>query len=387
MRILRKAQICSHEYVWTVFKGRWEAQSDDPVQHFCNHFNLIKDLFQIKKPCEENMAKVSKFSVLEICSGAGGQALGLEYAGFSLVAASEIDEHCCNTLKHNRPKWNVLLGDVRYLEALSFKGIDLLAGGVPCPPFSIAGKQLGHEDERDLFPEALRLIEITSPKAVMLENVRGFGDKKFQDYRRNLYNRLHKLKYFVSARILNAADYGVPQLRPRFIIVGLKEEFAPYFRWPDPFEKQLTVSEAIGDLMLSKGWKGGNSWLKKASKIAPTIVGGSKKHGGPDLGPTRAKKQWAEMGVNGHGIANDIPDESDPADYLPKLTLRMVARIQGFPDEWEFLGGKTASYRQIGNAFPPAVAKAVGLSIFNALIKKNKNISDLFPFNEMNIFQ
>jgi site-specific DNA-cytosine methylase len=115
---------------------------------------------------------------IEICAGAGGQALGLEQAGFEHVALLELDADACATLRLNRPKWNVLEQDIRYFSALEYRGVDLLAGGVPCPPFSVAGKQLGQDDERDLFPEALRLVWECNPKAVMLENVRGIFDRR-----------------------------------------------------------------------------------------------------------------------------------------------------------------------------------------------------------------
>lgn len=116
---------------------------------------------------------------IEICAGAGGQALGLEQAGFEHVALIEIDSDACNTLRHNRPSWNVIEGDVKTFSASEYKGIELLAGGVPCPPFSVAGKQLGKNDERDLFPHAVRLVRECNPKAVMLENVRGLFDPNF----------------------------------------------------------------------------------------------------------------------------------------------------------------------------------------------------------------
>ena len=122
-----------------------------------------------------------------------------------------------------------------------------------------------------------------------------------------------------------------------------------------------TVAKTLADLMSANGWKGAKRWADRACEIAPTIVGGSTKHGGPDLGPTRAKKAWAALGVDGMGLA----DEAPRPDFvgMPRLTTRMVARIQGFPDSWQFSGRKTTVYRQVGNAFPPPVAKALGLKI------------------------
>lgn len=310
-----------------------------------------------------------KFRSVEICAGAGGQALGLEAAGFDHVALVENDVHACQTLRTNRPRWNVVEGDLREFSGSPFRGVELLAGGVPCPPFTVAGKQLGSADKRDLFPEALRLVEEINPSAVMLENVPGFAKSTFSDYRNSILGRLQALGYFADWRILNASDFGVPQLRPRCVLVALKAEFADFFVWPSIITEQVSVGESLFDLMNSCGWKGAKAWRKTANRVAPTIVGGSKLHGGPDLGPTRAKRQWAELGVDGGGVGNLPPDKDFPSDGMPKLTVRMAARIQGFPDEWEFSGKKTASYRQVGNAFPPPVAAAVGKMIRRALQK------------------
>jgi DNA (cytosine-5)-methyltransferase 1 len=243
-----------------------------------------------------------------------------------------------------------------------------LAGGIPCPPFSIAGKQLGADDERDLFPHALRLVREANPSAVMIENVRGLATERFSGYRKRILGELTSLGYEPSWKLLNASDFGVPQLRPRFVLVALKQLFASRFYWPEVSREAPTVGEILLDLMGSGGWPGAEEWSRAANGIAPTIVGGSLKHGGPDLGPTRARKQWMEMRVDGKGIADEPPGPEFPADGMPRLTTRMVARLQGFPDDWLFAGSKTSAYRQVGNAFPPPVARAVGSAIRDALI-------------------
>lgn len=307
------------------------------------------------------------YTSIEICAGAGGQALGLEMAGFDHLALVEYEEDYCNCLKSNRPLWNVKCMDVRQFDGRPYCGkVDLLAGGVPCPPFSIAGKQLGADDERDLFPQMLRLVEEINPKVVMIENVRGFLGKQFDIYRKSIVSRLNRLGYNVHLRLLNASDFGVPQLRPRAIIIGIRTDIYDLFTFPNP-RPMLTpdVGHALFDLMSANGWKGVEQWKLLANKVAPTLVGGSKKHGGPDLGPTRARQAWAEMGIDGRGVANEAPE----TDFvgMPRLTPRMMARLQGFPDDWQFGSRKTAACRMIGNAFPPPVAKEVGLKIKQVL--------------------
>ena len=310
---------------------------------------------------------MQKFKSLEICAGAGGQALGLEKAGFDHIVLIELEPLACETLRTNRPKWNVIQGDLRKFDATSYNGqVDLLAGGVPCPPFSIAGKQLGQMDDRDLFPEALRLAKECNPKAILLENVRGLLDPKFEEYRSEIIGELENLGYKTDWQLLNASEFGVSQLRPRAILVALKEEYFNHFKWP---EKQKRKPKPVGDLlyeaMAELGWESVDEWKEKANKIAPTLVGGSKKHGGADLGPTRAKRAWAELGIDGKGLADQPPINGYKGN--PRLTLGMTALIQGFPKEWKFAGKKTPAYRQVGNAFPPPVAQAVGISIIKAL--------------------
>lgn len=177
------------------------------------------------------------FESLEICAGAGGQAIGLERAGFEHAALVEIGAKACQTLRHNRPAWNVICKDVREFSAHEFQGVDLLSGGVPCPPFSIAGQQLGKNDERDMFPEAIRLAKECHPKAVMLENVRGLMGNKFAEYRDHIEASFEKIGLTGQWKLLNASDYGVPQLRPRAIFVALRKEFLDFFQWPSPNEE------------------------------------------------------------------------------------------------------------------------------------------------------
>jgi len=196
--------------------------------------------------------------------------------------------------------------------------------------------------------------------------VRGFLDPIFADYRDELRESFHKLGYQADWRLLNARDFGVSQSRARVAIIAMRNNLSDKFDWPIPLRAApVTVGKLLLEQMKSNNWVGAEPWAQRANTIAPTIVGGSKKHGGPDLGPTRARAAWAVLGVDGRGIA----DESPTRDFvgMPRLTTRMVARIQGFPDDWQFYGKKTAAYRQIGNAFPPPVATVLGQAISLAL--------------------
>ncbi|MFJ8627858.1 DNA cytosine methyltransferase [Kitasatospora sp. NPDC093550] len=339
-----------------------------------------------------------RLEVVEICAGAGGQSLGLHNAGFTHRLALELDQNAAATLRHNlarlmeaegaSPEDAVLkaeevvkVGDVAdpsLWDPSAHKDVDLLAGGVPCPPFSIAGNQLGATDERDLFAWAVHLCRDIQPKALLLENVKGLSGNRFSAYRQHILELLHNAGYVGEWRLLEAHQFGVSQLRPRFVLVALQEEFAKYFHWPEPSKEPApTVGELLKDLMGANGWAEQHveAWAQKACAIAPTIVGGSKKHGGADLGPTRAKAAWRALGVDAMGVANSAPGPDTDGDHLPKLTTAMVARIQGWHGKayhWEFQGRKTTVYRQIGNAFPPPVAEALGKAIASALRKEEE---------------
>ena len=289
----------------------------------------------------------SGLTTLELCAGGGGQALGMETAGIDHAGLVEIDETSCATLSLNRPRWNVINGDLSTFDAASFAGVDIVSGGLPCPPFSVAGKQLGNRDERNLFPAMIRIVDQVRPKAVMIENVRGILDVVFVDYRQFVAQQLRKMDYVPGWCLMNACQFGVPQLRSRVVFVALRKEYSEDFSWPgESGHAPPTVGETLYDLMALRGWKGAKLWRKMANEVAPTIVGGSLKHGGPDLGPTRARAAWQALGVDGKGIANEPPEREFVG--MPRLTIRMVARLQGFPDEWQFAGSKTRAYRQVG---------------------------------------
>ncbi len=294
--------------------------------------------------------------------------MGLEEAGFEHLTLIELDKAACDTLRFNRPNWHVQNIDVHFFDGTPYRNlsVDLLAGGVPCPPFSDAGWKLGEYDERDLFPEALRLVSEIEPKAVMLENVRGLFNRKFDRYRDSIKSWLSDHGYKTDWQLVNSSDFGVPQLRPRTILIAMKPEYFKHFAWPDIKTKPLTVGEVLYDDMSSEGWLFAKKWKRLANGIAPTLVGGSKKHGGADLGPTRAKRQWAELFVDGKGLADSPPFNG--YEGMPRLTVPMAAKIQGFPPEWRITGKKTPAYRQVGNAFPPPVAKSIGSKIKEAII-------------------
>ncbi|WP_223774826.1 DNA (cytosine-5-)-methyltransferase [Streptomyces sp. 135] len=308
---------------------------------------------------------------VELCAGAGGQALGLAQAGFHHQALVELDRDACQTLRQNRPDWNVLQADIRSAEcerAATLARPCLMAAGAPCPPFSVAGRQLGLLDERDLIPAVLALVPTVQPRAILLENVRGLLQEKFSAYRADILRTLSSLGYTAEWRLLYARDFGVPQLRPRAVLVGLETQTFANFRWPEPLTlttETVHVGDVLRESMASRGWELADPWASQAQRIAPTLCGGSRKHGGPDLGPSRARQVWAEIGVNGSSVADEPPS---PHDQLPvKLTAKQLALLQGFPPDWTFAGGKTSVCRQVGNAFPPPMARAVGSAIAEAL--------------------
>jgi len=193
----------------------------------------------------------SGLATLELCAGGGGQAVGFEQAGIGHVALLELDESCCGTLRLNRPNWRVIQGDLNKFEASEFAGVEIVSGGLPCPPFSVAGKQLGENDERNLFPAMIRVVDCVRPKAVVIENVRGILGAVFDDYRKGVMRQLKKLGYQTGWRLMNACDFGVPQLRPRVVFVAIRNDFAESFTWPSG---SLSPPKTVGEILLQFLW-------------------------------------------------------------------------------------------------------------------------------------
>ncbi|GAA1739258.1 DNA cytosine methyltransferase [Nonomuraea bangladeshensis] len=317
-----------------------------------------------------------RFTGLELGAGVGGQALGLERAGFDPVVLIDNDPHACRTLCVNRPQWQVLEMDFKDFVGAEhgLSTVDLLSGGVPSSPYSIAGKQEGAKDERDLLVAAVYLAIELQPRAILLETTPSLLLPKFVQVREEVEAELKHLDYSWEWNVLDAQYFGVPQTRRSCLLVAMRPDDFVRFVWPEPSDAAgATVGQVLRDSMASRGWRFVEEWVSMANRVAPTIVGGSKKHGGADLGPTRTKQQWMGLAVNAHGIGDDVPGEDfilDPdlgRDGVPKLTVEQVMQLQGLPDDWIVTGRKTARYKQVAQAFPPPLAEAVGSRIVSAL--------------------
>ncbi|MET8681100.1 DNA cytosine methyltransferase [Streptomyces sp. NPDC004647] len=319
-----------------------------------------------------------RFNSLEICAGAGGQALGLEEAGFDPVALIDNDNHACATLRVNRPGWNVLEMDLMDFDPVDHPytyDVDLLAAGLPRVKSAASTRRVQDREARRLLEATVLLAHGVQPRAVLIENVPDFvTSDDFTDIRGFVHQELEHLGYRLSLGIVNAKAYQVPQDRKQGVLVALKNEIADHFTWPRPdITSAPTVGAALGASMTARGWRHAAAWAARADRPAPAIVGGSKNRGGADLGPSGTKQAWARLGVNGGSIGNDVPEldfpwcpDGDPKD-LPKLTVPQVAILQAFPPDWRLCGGKTARYRQLGHASPPPVARALGQRIASAL--------------------
>jgi len=312
-----------------------------------------------------------RYTCLELCAGAGGLSLGLEHAGFDPVLLIDKNPATATTLFANRPQWPTETGDLCNFvasERPETLDVDLLAAGLPRLRAAATAARPDDEDERRLIRATAMLVSEVQPQAVLIENVPGLVEKEeFEAVRRELHDELEHLGFKITWHVLNARDFGVPQHRPHGFMVAMRPELIGGFDWPTP---PATVSTTVGGTLLSsmgsRGWHGARAWADRADGPAPTIVGGSDKRGGPDLGPTGSKRKWATYGVNGGTVADRVPDATFAEDLVP-LTVQQVALLQGFPVDWVIPGRKTSAYRQVGHATPPPLAAAVGGAIAHAL--------------------
>jgi len=323
---------------------------------------------------------VTGLTCLELCAGGGGQALGLERAGFSHAALIEIDRDCCDTLHANRLHWPVIQADITAPLVHVWNGVSLVAAGLPCTPHSRGGRQLGEADERHLWDAVLVIVAANRPRAVILETSNAILSERFGAERARTLHTLNALGYIPFWGEIDCSAFGVPQRRRRAVLAAfLGGHAAAAFDWPEPVLRYPnTVGDDLLPLAAANGWKGVITWSARARDLAPTVVGGSRKHGGADLGASQGKAAWRKLGIDPMGIADGPPGPDgkyprgrgitrDAGETGLMLTVEMAARLQGFPADWGFCGGKTSRYRQVGNALPPPVAEAIGRAIAAAL--------------------
>lgn len=326
----------------------------------------------------KNSARKINFNVLSLFSGGGGLDLGLEMAGFNTVACVDNDPESCKTLKFNRPKWQVFEGDIRnYTPNNSY---DLVVGGPPCQGFSTAGKGNPDDPRNFLWKEYFRIVAQVRPLALMLENVTGMANAKNSHHLNSLIKNLEDLGYCVSYGILDAADFKVPQHRKRLILLaGLG--WRPNLPQRKSCNAYVTARQAIGDIL------SGGSILNnhEPNSHAPHVVARWENLAEGEVDPNyRRSRIHADRpsptirAGGGHGPRGDhLAGFHPPIHFcLPRqLTVRESARLQSFPDDWIFQGSKTAQGRQVGNAVPPLLAKAIGESLFFGL-KEHLRLSE-----------
>ena len=320
---------------------------------------------------------------IELFAGAGGLALGLEQAGFDGLAYVEMNGDACETLRRNRPGWNVIEGDVHEIDFQQYDGrVDLVSGGFPCQAFSMAGKRLGFGDIRGtLFAEVIRCANETHPKMLLMENVKGLlshdGGRTFETIR----HEAEKAGYSLQWKILNASYHGVGQARERIVMIGIRDDLSEKisFEYPEPDDRQTTLRDALDGVPDSPGVSysekkakvldlvpPGGCWVDLPQDIAREYMKGSYDSLGGKRGMAR-RLSWDRPCLTLTTSPSQKQTERCHPDETRPLTVREYARVQSFPDDWEFAGGIGSQYRQIGNAVPVEMARRIGVQIIKAL--------------------
>ena len=320
---------------------------------------------------------------IELFAGAGGLALGLEQAGFDGLAYVEINGDACETLRRNRPSWNVIESDVHDIDFRRYDGqVDLVSGGFPCQAFSMAGKRLGFGEIRGtLFAEIIRCANETHPKMLLMENVKGLlshdGGRTFETIR----HEVDKAGYSLQWKVLNASYHGVGQARERIVMIGIRDDLADRisFEYPEPDDRQTTLRDALDGVPDSPGVSysekkakvldlvpPGGCWVDLPQDIAREYMKSSYDSPGGKRGMAR-RLSWDRPCLTLTTSPSQKQTERCHPDETRPLTIREYARVQSFPDDWEFAGGIGSQYRQIGNAVPVEMARRIGMQIVKAL--------------------
>lgn len=328
------------------------------------------------------------FSNIELFAGAGGLALGLEEAGFEGAAFVEFNHAACDTLRVNRPMWNVIEGDVHSIDFTKYYGkIDLVSGGAPCQAFSYAGKKLGFGDTRGtLFAEFARCVKEVSPKMFLFENVRGLLSHDKGRTFRTILHTFEDLGYQVQYQVLNACYFGVGQKRERLIVIGVRLDLVDtiQFTYPEPDEQWTTLETMLKDVpdspyqpysenkrKVMELVPPGGCWVDLPEDVAKKYMGKSYYSGGGRRGMAR-RIAWNEPCLTLTTSPSQKQTERCHPDETRPFTVREYARIQSFPDNWIFEGTLSDQYKQIGNAVPVELARRVGVQIAKALEMQNE---------------
>lgn len=353
-------------------------------------FEAVSNMFAAAQVDESSFQPIRKFNSIELFAGAGGLAIGLERAGFNAVALNEFNKDACNTLRINRPNWNVIEGDIQQVDFTGFTDVDSVSGGFPCQAFSYAGNQRGFEDTRGtLFFEFARAIKEMQPKVFLGENVRGLLAHDDGKTLATIKAAIADLGYtLIEPRVLKAIFFRVPQKRERLFLVGIRNDLVKYaqFNWPTPHKRVMVLRDALkagelyaNDVADSKG----QSYPERKKAILDLIPPGGYWRDLPDALQREYMQKSYFLGGGKTGMARrlswDEPsltltcapaqkqtERCHPEETRP-LKIREYARIQTFPDGWEFAGSVTSQYKQIGNAVPVSLAYAMGRSLIGLL--------------------
>jgi len=337
----------------------------------------------------DNVVAKRKYQSIELFAGAGGLALGLELAGFEAQCLIEIDKHAAQTLRDNRPGWNIIENDIIKVSEDGITNylpkdckIDLVSGGYPCQAFSYAGHKLGLDDVRGtMFFYFAKVIKDLSPKVFLAENVKGLTTHDNGKTLQTMIEIYESMGYTVTWNVLKANNYGVAQKRERVVIVGVRNDIVVKYRLPKEYEYKPVLRDVLNEVPESVGEKypekkrkvldlvpPGGYWRDLPDEIAKEYMGKSYYSGGGRTGMAR-RIDWNEPSLTLTCSPAQKQTERCHPDETRPFTVREYARIQSFPDRWIFSGSMTQQYKQIGNAVPVEFARAVGLSLIDLLNK------------------